>query len=129
MTTQVIIVSGTTYAVPSDYTDSGATWEGIGAGGNGGNGTTNTTTGGGGGGGEYREGTTLGLAASTTYDINIPAGGDGSGTSGTYIKNGAGGGGSIVLEAKNGGNGVANVAGPVARAAQALPLISTAALA
>lgn len=98
------LTSGTSWTTPADWTDSGATIEAIGAGGDGAAGTNSTNAGAGGGGGEYEQITTPGLAPGAVYDIHIPAGGDGASASGTYVKNGAGGGGSIIVEAKNGDN-------------------------
>ena len=105
------ITSGTTWNVPSDWNSSNNSIEAIGAGGNGANGVANTSSGGGGGGGEYRESTAVSLTQSSTVDINIPSGGDGSSANGTWVKNGAGGGGTIVVEAKNGSNGSGTTAG------------------
>src|SRR3977135_515309 len=114
MTTQIFKTSGTTLAVDATYTDSGAVWEAIGAGGNGGvSGGSAGVGGAGGGGGAYKKKTTPGLSASTTYDIQIPSGGTGgtSAGNGTWIKNGAGGGGAIVLEAENGQKAVTTTFG------------------
>src|SRR3989344_588822 len=106
---QIIIVSGTTWTVPADWNDTGATIEALGAGGDGV--ALGSVGGGGGGGGEWRKIITPGLTANATYDINIAAGCVGSTTDGTWVKNGAGGGGTIILEAKNGGNAVDRIAG------------------
>jgi len=102
--TVVVLTSGTTWNVPSDWNSSDNTIEAIGAGGNGALAIGSSTAGGGGGGGEYRKSANITLTASSTIDIHLPAGGDGNSASGSWVKNGAGGGGTIVLEAKNGGN-------------------------
>lgn len=106
--TQIILVSGATWAVPSDWNSANNSIEGIGAGGNGADGTTYTRSGAGGGGGEYRKATNVTLTASTTVDINIPSGGAGSAAGGAWLKNNAS---TIVLEAKNGGNASGVTAG------------------
>ena len=102
------ITSGTTWNVPSDWNSSDNSIEAIGAGGNGGIAVANTSSGGGGGGGEYRKATNVSLTASSTVDINVPSGGAGSAADGAWLKNNAG---TIVVEAKNGGNASGVTAG------------------
>jgi hypothetical protein len=108
--TQIILVSGATWNVPSDWNSANNSIEGIGAGGNGAAPPTagNAGAAAGGGGGEYRKASNVTLTPSSTVDINIPSGGAGSGANGAWIKNG---GGTIVMEAKNGGNASTVTAG------------------
>src|SRR5262249_5186473 len=74
---QVLLATSSTalqqYTIPSDWTDSGATVEGIGGGGNGANGTTGTSGNGGGGGagGMYAKKTTPGLTAGTVVNYEV----------------------------------------------------------
>jgi hypothetical protein len=106
--TIIYLTSGTTWDVPNDWNSSNNSIEVIGAGGNGGLATDSTNSGGGGGGGEYRKVTNVSLTASSTVNINIPSGGDGSSADGAWIKNNSG---TIVVEAKNGGNASGVTAG------------------
>jgi hypothetical protein len=110
----IINTASTTWTVPANWSASN-TIEAIGAGGNGGYASATVSvgvsSGGGGGGGEYRKAANVTLTADSAVDIHIASAGDGSSASGTWVKNGAGGGGSIVAEAKHGGNATWNTAG------------------
>lgn len=100
----IVLTSGTTWTAPSDWNDASALIECIGAGGNGANGSTTLGSGGGGGGGKYAQITAPGVSPNQTVNINIPAGGVGTGATGTWFKS------SALILANNGGNG-SNVAG------------------
>src|SRR5258708_7148862 len=99
MTVQVIYTTtgATTLTTASNYTDSGAKWEALGAGSNGIVGT-NPGGGNGGSGGEYRRRDTPGLAASTGYAVNVPLANTGSRATGPQVKDGRS---TVFLEAKN----------------------------
>lgn len=104
LTKTVFYTAGSTLTTPSDYNDSTATWEAIGAGGNGAGSVSATTIGAGGGGGEYRKIVSPGLSPNTVYAINIPAGGAGQVATGTtlYVNASTS---TPILQAGNGGNG------------------------
>ncbi len=106
--TTIYLTSGTTWNVPADWNSSNNTIRAIGAGGDGGLSTASSNSGGGGGGGEYRAATNVTLTPSSTVDINIPSGGDGSSADGAWIENNSD---TIVVEAKNGGNASGTTAG------------------
>src|SRR5688572_10310580 len=76
----VFIISGTTWAVPSDFTSTN-TWHCIGAGGKGGVATVNNTASAGGGSGGYSSVQNVNLTPSSTVNmaIGVANGGNGSG--------------------------------------------------
>lgn len=78
----IVLTSGTTWTVPSDWTDAGSTIRGIGGGGGGRKPANNTGGAAGGGGGAFAEVTELGLTAGSTVYINIGSGGAGGTTAG-----------------------------------------------
>lgn len=81
--TQIFIVSGTTWTVPSDWNNSNNTIECIAGGGAGGTATAGVKGSYGGGGGEYRKASNVSLSISASIPVSIGLGGIGATTPAT----------------------------------------------
>lgn len=122
---QIFLTSGTTWTVPSDWSNSNNTIEVIGGGGGAGAGFSDSSGsggegGGGGGGGAYSKATNVTLSPGSTVSISIGVAGSGGASSGnsgsaggdTYLCNsinncGSIAGSAVVVGAKGGSGGVA----------------------
>lgn len=97
----VFIKSGTTWAVPSDFSPTN-TFEALGAGGNGGNGVANTSSGASGGSATYSSVSNISLTPGSTIVVQIGVGGGGNAVGNdTFAKNNAG---TAFIDATSGGN-------------------------
>lgn len=102
---------GASITTPSCYVDAKAHWYAIAASGTGANALNGSFAGEGGGAGQWCKVDAPGLAASTSYTVNIAAAGAGNAATGTQLKNA---GSTVILNAENGGNasvGTAGIAG------------------
>lgn len=97
-TSTIILTTGTSWTVPSDWTDAGSTIACIGGGGGARRPAANLQAAGGGGGGAYASVTAIGLVANQTVFINIGSGGPGATTANA---NGTAGGDTWLNKAAN----------------------------
>jgi hypothetical protein len=139
---QVFLTSGTTWTVPSDWSNSNNTIEAIGAGGGGGGGFSDSSGSGGegaggGGAGAYAKAINVTLSPGSTVTIAIGAGGAGGATGASGVKGTAGGNGgdtylcnsttncssitdsAVLVGAKGGGGGDAGASSIVGAAGAA----------
>lgn len=107
----VVVLSGTTWVVPADFS-SVNTVHALGAAGTSANGVANASSGATGGGGAYSKQVNIALTPGTTVNIQIgtPGAGDVSGND-TFLKDNSG---TIKVLAESGGNAVTTTAGAAA---------------